>query len=152
MQVKIRKLQPEAITPTYATDGSGCFDIYACMSFSHLTARGEGANPHDRVVQVPTGLSFEIPVGHELQVFSRSGHGFNHMVKLVNSTGIIDSDYRGELFVGLQNDGWHDFKVCHGDRIAQGHVVPVEHVEFIEVADELSATERGTGGFGSTGA
>ncbi len=98
-----------------------------------------------------TGLAFEVPHGHVLKVFSRSGHGFKYGVRLANGTGIIDSDYRGELMVCLKNDGPEPMVVHHGDRITQAMLVPIPQVELIEV-QELSDTERGAGGFGSTGA
>lgn len=144
MQVKIKKLTPTAKTPTYGTDGAAAFDIYADIEHEWM-----GANPGNHVV-IPTGLSFEIPAGHVLRVYSRSGHGFTDQVTLVNSVGIIDSDYRGELKIGLRNDGNFAFRVFHGDRIAQGIIEPIERVEFVEV-EELSETARGAGGFGSTG-
>jgi dUTP pyrophosphatase len=97
-----------------------------------------------------TGLSFEIPEGHVMKVFSRSGHGFKQGLRLSNGTGIIDSDYRGELMVKLHNDGVKTAYIAAGERIAQGMIVPVEQAEFV-FADSLSDTERGTGGLGSTG-
>lgn len=139
MQIKTKRLTPEAKLPTYATDGSGCFDIYCTNSktvFDNAT--------------FDTGLSFEIPVGYVMLVFSRSGHGFKNNVRLANCVGIIDSDYRGELKVKLTNDFIPSMDVQAGDRIAQAMVIPFEQVQFLEV-DALSETERGTGGFGSTG-
>lgn len=144
MQVKIEKLTSTATTPTYETGGAAAFDIYADTKW-HKTAAAPGQS-----VIVGTGLAFEIPAGHVLRVYSRSGHGFKKGVALVNSVGVIDSDYRGELKIGLRNDGSEEFVVDHGDRIAQGIIEPIERVEFVEV-DELSETARGTGGFGSTG-
>ena len=84
-------------------------------------------------------------------LFSRSGHGVRHGIRLANSVGVIDSDYRGEIIVGLRNDNWTRFDVRPGDRIAQALLVPVHEVELIQVA-ELSETVRGAGGLGSTGA
>jgi dUTP pyrophosphatase len=139
MQIKTKRLTPEAKLPTYATDGSGCFDIYTTNS-----------GLVDNSFVFDTGLSFEIPVGYVMLVFSRSGHGFKNDIRLANCVGIIDSDYRGELKVKLTNDG-EDFFVVHvGERIAQAMVIPFEQVQFLEV-DDLSETERGAGGFGSTG-
>lgn len=97
-----------------------------------------------------TGLSFEIPEGHVMMLYSRSGHGFKHGLRLVNGTGVIDSDYRGELMVKLHNDGVRSALIESGERIAQAMIVPVEQAEFV-FADSLSDTERGTGGLGSTG-
>jgi dUTP pyrophosphatase len=144
MQIKIEKLTPNAKMPTYGSEGAAAFDIYADI-YEHTTVVAPGSS-----CLVGTGLAIEVPPGHVLRVYSRSGHGFNWGVSLVNSVGIIDSDYRGELKIGLRNDGDATFVIDHGDRIAQGIVEPVERVEFVEVG-ELSATARGTGGFGSTG-
>lgn len=148
MQVKLKLKHPDVKVPTYATDGSGCFDIYAdaidglgmwCVSVFEN-------NP----VIVPTGLFFEIPEGHVMLIFSRSGHGFKNDVRLANCTGIIDSDYRNEILVKLTADGKGEMQVKKGDRIAQGMIIPYPKVQFV-VADELSTTERNIGGFGSTG-
>lgn len=139
MQIKTKRLTPDAKLPTYATDGSGCFDIYTT---------DEGTLTPVRTFS--TGLSFEVPVGYVMLVFSRSGHGFKSDTRLANCVGIIDSDYRGELKIKLTNDSGRFMKVYAGDRIAQAMVIPFEQVQFLEV-DELSETERGEGGFGSTG-
>lgn len=141
MQIKTKRLTPEATLPTYATDGSGCFDIYA----------SDAGDIYESTV-FSTGLSFEIPEGYVMLVFSRSGHGFKNDIRLANCVGVIDSDYRGELKVKLTNDSKYRlfFTVNKGDRIAQALIIPYEKVQFLEV-DDLSETERGTGGFGSTG-
>lgn len=145
MQVKIKKLHPEAIIPTYATPGAACFDLYARIDHTHAYVHRDESFIFD------TGLSFEVPQDHVMLVFSRSGHGFNHGVRLANCVGVIDSDYRGEVKVKLTVDvpdcGLH---IKHGDRIAQAMIIPVQQVAF-EVVDELSSTERGAGGMGSTG-
>lgn len=143
MKIKVKKLYPDAQLPTYATDGSAAFDIYAYM-------------PGKEAVHVmgydtfETGLAFEIPEGHVMLIYSRSGHGFNHNVRLSNSVGVIDSDYRACIKVKLTADTFSQLHVNHGDRIAQGIIMPYPKVEFEEV-DSLSETVRGTGGFGSTG-
>lgn len=144
MEVKVKRLTQDAKLPTYGTDGSGCFDIYTT---------DEGDVTHS--LTLSTGLSFEIPVGFVMLVFSRSGHGFNNNMRLANCVGVIDSDYRGELKVKLTNDGITPYRttwpvINKGDRVAQAMVIPFEQVQFLEV-DVLSETERGTGGFGSTG-
>jgi len=139
LKVKIKKLCPEAVTPTYATDGSGCFDIYA--------ASLDIAAPN---AIFRTGLAFEVPEGHVMLVFSRSGHGFSQGVRLSNCVGVIDADYRGEMAVSLHKDTPGVFTVHPKERIAQALIVPVERVEFEEV-DELSPTGRGMNGFGSSG-
>ena len=141
LNVKIKKLAPAAITPTYKTIGAACFDI------SSLTA---GVVEPGSSTAFKTGLFVEIPDGWVMKIYSRSGHGFNNGIRLANVVGVIDSDYRGELAVKLHNDGTKAFSVNVGDRIAQGMLERVEQVTFLEV-DELSETARGTGGFGSTG-
>lgn len=148
MKLKIKKLHPDAIIPKYATDGSGCFDLHAIIDGGELTTVIPGL-PRT----FGTGLAFEIPEGHAMLVFSRSGHGFKNDVRLANCVGVIDSDYRGQVSVKLTSDanGSEGLTVWRGDRIAQAMVVPVDRVEFEEVTD-LTDTERGTGGFGSTGA
>jgi dUTP pyrophosphatase len=140
--IKIKLLNENAKVPTYATVGAACFDIYAASSCT--------INALDRR-DISTGLSFEIPEGKALMIYSRSGHGFKNGVRLVNSVGVIDSDYRGEVKVALRNDSCKAFSVQIGDRIAQGMIIDVERNEF-EVVEELSETDRGAGGFGSTGA
>lgn len=141
MQLKIKKLHPDAIVPVYASEGAACFDLHSVCS-GEIGPYGE--------IAIATGLALEIPSGHCLKVYSRSGHGFKNGIVLINGTGIIDSDYRGDLIVGLRNTSHYRFEFRAGDRIAQAMLVPVECVTF-ELADELSDTERGTGGFGSTG-
>lgn len=150
VNIKIQKLHPNAKLPTYATDGSGCFDLYA--------ATVNGADnaiavfDYDGCVTCDTGLAFDIPPGHVMLVFSRSGHGFNNSVRLANCVGVIDSDYRGRVKVMLQQDAvrQEQLTVKPGDRIAQALVVPYPRIAF-EFADKLSSTARGAGGFGSTG-
>lgn len=161
MNFRVRKLHPSARLPTYATDGSGCFDLYAATVEGSEHA-GAGVYP-DAPVTCQTGLAFEVPEGHVMLVFSRSGHGFNQGVRLANCVGVIDADYRGEVAVKLTADEifvdpesfacdrHRHLRVTPGSRIAQALIVPIPRVEFEEV-DELSATARGTGGFGSTGA
>lgn len=99
---------------------------------------------------IPTGLSMEIPLGFEIQVRPRSGLSFKTGLMVVNAPGTIDADYRGEIKVILGNLGQNDEVITHGDRIAQLVLCPVWQASF-EVASELSETERGSGGFGSTG-
>lgn len=145
MQVKIKKLHPEAIIPTYATPGAACFDLHA-LSLSATYHVGQYAPD-----VIATGLAFEIPQDHVMLIFSRSGHGFKNDVRLANCVGVIDSDYRGEVKVKLTCDSQDNIlRVNHGDRIAQAMILPAQQVSFLEV-DELSDTERGAGGMGSTG-
>lgn len=147
--MRIKKLSPNAIIPQYATVGSACFDLCACID--PMDTPFYNVYPQSSMI-VRTGLAFEIPEGYVMLVFSRSGHGFNHGVRLANCVGVIDSDYRGEVLVKLVNDSDEDglpFKFKHGDRIAQAMLLPVNQVIFEEVV-ELSETDRGQGGFGST--
>lgn len=140
MNIKIKKLHPEAILPAYATYGSACFDIYSLESV--CTQQPQAI--------IKTGLAFEIPDGHALMVYSRSGQGFKSDIRLANCVGVIDSDYVGQLMVKLTRDVDAGIRVEYGERIAQGMIIPVQKVNFEEV-DELKTTQRGEGGFGSTG-
>jgi len=149
MLVKVKKIYENSILPKYATDGSGCFDIHARIQVGFDSVWIGAGECH----VFDTGLQFEIPEGYVMMIYSRSGHGFKNDVRLANCVGIIDSDYRGELKIKLTRDSYDDvgeLVVCEGDRIAQGMVIPVDKVFFEEVS-ELSSTERGTSGFGSTG-
>lgn len=153
MFIKIKKLHPDAVIPTYGTDGAGAFDIY--------TVEDGTLHPGGNLV-LSTGLAVEIPPGFALMIYSRSGHGFNNNIKLANATGIVDSDFRGKILIKLEMFYDEHYKsssivvppsysVKKGDRIAQGIILPVPRIQFIET-ETLSETERGTGGFGSTGA
>lgn len=144
MQVKIKKLHPDAIIPKYATDGSACFDLHSVGDYFIDDIA------HTNEV-VATGLSFEVPEGYQMLVFSRSGHAAKNNVRLANCVGVIDSDYRGEVKVLLAADIDARLTIKKGDRIAQAQIMPVHRVSFVEV-EELTGTKRGTGGFGSTGA
>lgn len=141
MEINVKKLHQDALTPTYGTNGAACFDLYSVNSAI--------IKPYENSF-VGTGLAFEIPENHVMLIFSRSGHGFNHGIRLSNCVGVIDSDYRGELKVALHNDSNRGFSVWHGDRIAQAMIIPVQKVNFT-VVEDLSETTRGAGGFGSTG-
>lgn len=139
MKIKIDKLHTNAVTPRYATDGSGAFDLVAVSR-----------DIKNHTAKYGTGIAIEVPKGHTLLIFSRSGHGFNSGLRLANCTGIIDSDYRGEIMVKLKYDGdeYPDWPRV-GDRIAQGIIIKTPKVEF--ELGQLSTTERGQGGFGSSG-
>jgi dUTP pyrophosphatase len=143
IQLYIQRTHPSARMPVFATEGAACFDLQAI--------EGGEVEPHGGTVTFRTGLAFEIPPGYVMLVFSRSGHGFKNGLRLVNSVGVIDSDYRGEVMVKIRNDSAIRFGFLPGDRIAQAMILPVPEVEIIE-SHQLSSTERGTGGFGSTGA
>ena len=146
MHIKFQKLHPEAFTPTYGTAGAACFDLYACLP-GNDAAINTSQYPS---VTIPTGLAVEVPPGHAMLVFSRSGHAFKSNTRLANCVGVIDSDYRGEVLVKLTRDDGGSMFYTHGERVAQGAIVPVPTVEFEEV-EEFGATARGAGGFGSTG-
>lgn len=141
VKMKVKLVDDRASMPQKATIGAACVDIQSIDG---------GTVKAGKAATFRTGLSFEIPENFMMMVFSRSGHGFKKGIRLANGTGIIDSDYRGELMVALFNDSDVDFTVAPGDRIAQAVVVPVPELEM-ELATELSSTERGEGGFGSTG-
>lgn len=139
----IQKLKGTAL-PRYASTGAAAFD------FSAIGLPEEGVVISAESPQIiRTGLACEIPEGWVMFVNSRSGHGFKYDVRLSNCQGWIDSDFRGELMLKLATDG-APFEVKNGDRIAQALLVQCPQFEF-EMAEELSVTERGEGGFGSTG-
>ncbi|WP_407495213.1 dUTP diphosphatase [Pseudooceanicola sp. MF1-13] len=131
--------------PTFATAGAAGADVRANLPEAASVELAPGAR-----ALIPTGLRMAIPDGFEVQVRPRSGLALKHGVTVANAPGTIDSDYRGELGVILVNLGDQPFVVTHGERIAQLVVAPVVQASFEVVAD-LDATDRGTGGFGSTG-
>ena len=131
--------------PTYATSGAAGADLRANFKDRTSVVIAPGAR-----ALVPTGFIMEIPEGWEVQVRPRSGLALKHGITLPNSPGTIDSDYRGEVGVIVLNAGSDAFTVAHGDRIAQMVVAPVVQAEFA-LADAVSETARGAGGFGSTG-
>ena len=149
MKLNIKKLHAAAIIPKYATEGSACFDLHALIEDDIHGEEALVLMP-DGQATIRTGLVFQVPDGHVMLVYSRSGHGFKNSVRLSNATGVIDSDYRGEVQVALHNDGQRRFTIRHGDRIAQAMIVPLPKIELVECVD-LTLTARGTGGFGSTG-
>ncbi len=134
--------------PEFATDGASGFDLRADLAEDETITLGVG-----EYTMVPTGLYFEIPEGFELQVRPRSGLAAKHGVTVLNSPGTVDSDYRGEVKVILINHGTQPFVIENGERIAQGVIGGVMGKKMItfESVEELSDTERGEGGFGSTG-
>ena len=142
-RVQIRRLRPDAMLPRYQTADAAGMDLHAALDVPMQIAPGA-------VVAVPTGLAMAIPRGYEGQVRPRSGLAANHAVTIVNAPGTIDSDYSGELKVLLINHGREVFTIEHGHRIAQLVIAPLAQAELVEV-DELPKTERGAGGFGSTG-
>ncbi|WP_170372570.1 dUTP diphosphatase [Ruegeria arenilitoris] len=136
---------PAIALPSYETAGAAGADVRA-----NLPDRGSiTLQPGERAL-VPTGLRVEIPDGYEIQVRPRSGLALKHGITLPNAPGTIDSDYRGPLGVIVLNAGREAFEIGHGDRIAQLVVAPVIQARF-EMADSLQESQRGSGGFGSTG-
>ena len=142
MEVKIINKSNNAL-PEYQTSGAAGMDIRAFVPSDIKIKPGE-------VKLVPTGLHLEIPKGYEIQVRARSGLALKNSIGVANGIGTIDSDYRGELCVILVNFGQNEFVVKNGDRIAQMVLNKYEPIEFV-VYEELSSTERGEGGFGSSG-
>lgn len=142
MQIKILKRHPDAIVPQYATAGASGLDLHARI-------------PHDIYLQpgvrftCPVGIGIELPEGFEAQVRPRSGMAMKHGVTVLNAPGTVDADYRGEICAILINHGDQAFKIEPNQRIAQLVIAPVVRVELVHDG-ELSETERGEGGFGST--
>ncbi len=141
--LKWKKLHSNAQIPFKASSGAACFDLVAALDAPLTIKPGV-------VTAIPTGLAVEIPEGYELQVRARSGLAFKHGFTLVNGIGTIDADYRGEIKVIATLLSDKELVVNSGDRIAQALVAEVLPVVHVEVKD-LSETERGAGGFGSTG-
>lgn len=137
------KLKEGALLPEYKTSGSAGADLQALIEEPIIL------KPMQRCL-IPTGLSVELPKGIELQVRPRSGLALKHGITVLNTPGTVDSDYRGELAVLLINLGNEDFKIENGDRIAQAVIAQAIQADFVQ-KDELSNTERGAGGYGSTG-
>ena len=148
MNLKIKalstKIGTEIPAPFYATPGAAAMDLHACIDEAVIIPAGQR-----RVI--PTGLAIALPsADYVALVFARSGLGIKHGIAPANCVGVIDSDYRGEIMVGLQNSGDTDYTVQPADRIAQLMIAPVIRAE-VELTDELDDTARGAGGFGSTG-
>ena len=144
MILKIKRETPEIDIPEYESLGASGFDLKAHLGNSIFV------EPRDLAI-VPTGLSFEVPSGYEMQIRSRSGLAIKHSVMVLNSPGTIDSDYRGEVKVILINLGHSTFRVRPGARIAQGVIAAVQQVDLLEIQEDLTETIRGSQGFGSTG-
>ncbi|MFK7942844.1 MAG: dUTP diphosphatase [Paracoccaceae bacterium] len=139
---------PALSLPSYETDAAAGMDLRACLA---LDDRDEGLKlPSLARALVPTGLAIALPDGHEAQIRPRSGLAARHGVTVLNSPGTIDADYRGEIRVLLINFGPETVTLAHGDRIAQMVIAPVTRTIPTQ-ADTLPRTERGAGGFGSTG-
>lgn len=140
INLKVKRLTETAKLPTYAHDGDACFDLYA-----------DDVNDNfGGMYLCDTGLSVEVPLGYAMMIYSRSGHGFKNNMRLANCVGVLDSGYRGPVMVKLTCDRQIQYVPKVGDRIAQAMLIPVPVVVFEEVT-ELSGSERGEGGFGSSG-
>ncbi len=145
MKVKIKKLRENAQSPKYQTPDSAAADLHACLDGPLTVLPGER-------VRVPTGIAIEYEDKNVVAVIcARSGLSAKHGIALANGIGVVDPDYRGELLVSVVNLSDTPYTFTDGERIAQLLLLPIIRGEF-EIADTLSDTERGSGGFGSTGA
>ena len=142
--LKIRKVRDGAVIPKRATEGSAGMDLYACID-APVTV-----NPHE-CVKFPTGIAIALPsAGYGAFIFARSGLSVNHGLAPANCVGVVDSDYRGEVMVGLVNQFSEPYTVEPGERIAQMVIMPVSMMA-VEECTSLDDTDRGAGGFGSSG-
>ena len=141
--LKFLKLHDDVNVPEYKTEGASGMDVEAYLK-EPVTL-----SPLERIL-IPTGLKAEIPQGYEIQLRARSGLSIKHGITLINAIGTVDSDYRGEICVGLVNLSNESYTINPGERIAQIIVCKVEH-PAITICEELSSSIRGEGGFGSTG-
>lgn len=144
MEILVKKLRPRAILPTRGSAAAAGYDLYACLEESIVI-------PPHATAPVGTGLSMSFPEGWFAAIFARSGLAAKKGLRPANCVGVCDADYRGEYIVALHNDGGEPRTVEPGERIAQMILLPCQELAFRE-AEELSQTDRGAGGFGSTGA
>ena len=157
LDVKIKRLFDTAIMPTYGSAKASCMDLYANLGY-HEARSVDGIKDYPNFVEIPphytvkigTGFAFQPPEGYCGLIFARSGLATKQGLAPANKVGVCDEDYTGEYIVALHNDTDSEQYVHHGDRIAQLMFVPYEQANLVEV-DELGKTERGSGGFGSTG-
>ena len=143
MKVNIKKLNKNAVIPTYGSEFSAGADLYACIDSEVKILPGE-------TKLIKTGLAIEVPVGYGAFIYARSGLASKRGLAPANKVGVVDADYRGEVMVALHNHSTEAQAVAVGERIAQMVIAPFLKADF-EVVDELSDTARGEGGFGSTG-
>ncbi len=144
MKIRVKKLRPEATLPVRASENAAGYDLCACIDTPSLTiAVGE-------TVKIGTGLAIEVPDGYFGAIFARSGIAAKRGLRPANCVGVADSDYRGEYIVALHNDSDREQTIEKGERIAQLIILPYLAPEF-EEAESLDDTERGCGGYGSTG-
>lgn len=141
--IRVKKLHDNAIIPTYGSQEAAGADLYACLDAPVTVEPGE-------TVWIPTGIAMEVPKGCAGLVYARSGLACKKGLAPANKVGVVDSDYRGPVTVVLHNHGAEAQTIAHGERIAQMVITPVLTPAY-EVAEELSDTGRGQGGFGSTG-
>ena len=141
--MKIKKLRPNATLPTLGTDGAAAYDLYACLDNPVTIDPGE-------TVMIGTGLALQVPKGIAALILARSGMASKRGLAPANKVGLCDSDYRGEYIVALHNHGKDIQTIYPNDRIAQLMFVKHEYADWEEV-DDLDKTDRGDGGFGSTG-
>ena len=147
IKVLITPIQKYANIPTFGSEFSAGADLYACIEPNSVVSIAPG-----ETAKLSVGIKTEIPTGYVGLVFARSGLATKQDLAPANKVGVIDSDYRGEWFVPLHNHGTETRLISNGERIAQVIFMPVPKVEFEKVTfDNLSDTERGEGGFGSTG-
>ncbi len=142
-KVNVKKLNENAIIPTYGSEFSAGADLYACLNEAVEIA------PHETKL-IKTGLSFEIPEGYAGLIYARSGLASKKGLAPANKVGVVDADYRGEVMVALHNHSEASATVEPGERVAQMVIAPFLKADF-SLVDELSDTLRGSGGFGSTG-
>lgn len=143
MKINVKKVRESAKLPTYGSQYAAGADLYACTEGEIEIA------PHSTAM-IPTGIALELPVGYAGFIYARSGLASKRGLAPANKVGVVDCDYRGEVIVALHNHGESAQKIAAGERVAQLVVAPYITADFEEV-DELSSTERGAGGFGSTG-
>lgn len=144
MKINVKRLHPDLVLPEYATNGSAGLDLRACIDKQLTIKPGE-------THLIPTGLAIHIAdPGYAAMILPRSGLGHKHGIVLGNLVGLIDSDYQGQLMISTWNRGRSEFTLQPMERLAQIIVVPVAQVEF-NLVEEFDETERGNGGFGSTG-
>lgn len=143
MKIKIKKLRDNAVLPKYQTEHSAGMDLHACIDKAIRMKPGD-------IFSIPTGIAVAVPEGYEMQIRGRSGLALKYGIGLANGVGTIDADYRGEVCAIMVNNGKKDFIVKPKDRIAQAIIGKYEKVEW-SLVNELSATKRGSKGFGSTG-
>lgn len=142
-QIRIKKLREDAVAPTYGSPYAAGADLYACLEEEQVVSPGQ-------TVMIHTGIAMEIPEGYAGLIFARSGLASKRGLAPANKVGVVDSDYRGEFMIALHNHSDVPQTVLPGERIAQMVITPVLTAGFLQV-EELEETQRGSGGFGSTG-